>query len=65
MKTADEIRYMLMEAVDKRAMWLEVLAREQYANKQEFREAVRNYNALRGVVKSLRWVLLDMESPLD
>jgi hypothetical protein len=35
-------------------------------NKQEMLEAVRNYNALRGVVKTLQWILSDaMPSPLS
>lgn len=65
MKTADDIRDMLMDAVEIRAMWLEILVNKTYEDKHGLREAIRNYNALRGVVKSLRWVLLDMESPLD
>lgn len=57
---------MLMEAKYIRNIWLETIMSKDWNDKQEMLEAVRNYNALRGVVKSLQWILSDaMPSPLS
>ena len=34
-------------------------------NTQQNAECLRNYTALRGVVKTLRWVLDEVENPLE
>jgi hypothetical protein len=61
-----DIREMLIEAKCIRNIWLEAIMNKDWDNKQEMLEAVRNYNALRGVVKSLQWILSDaMPSPLS
>ena len=61
-----EIREMLKEASKLRDRWLQVLTDRTYATPSEMRRAIRNYNALRGVIKSLRWVLNEplAENPL-
>lgn len=66
MKDDNEIRDMLKEASKLRDRWLQILTDRSYADQTEMRRAIRNYNALRGVIKSLRWVLNEplAESPL-
>lgn len=61
-----EIREMLKEASKLRDRWLQVLTDRTYSTPSEMRRAIRNYNALRGVIKSLRWVLNEplAENPL-
>mgnify|MGYP003116951473 CR=1 FL=1 len=61
-----EIRDMLKEASKLRDVWLQILTDKSYADQTEMRRAIRNYNALRGVIKSLRWVLNEplAENPL-
>ena len=65
-KDDNEIRDMLKEASKIRDRWLQVLTDKSYADQTEMRRAIRNYNALRGVIKSLRWVLNEplAENPL-
>ena len=65
-KDDNEIRDMLKEASKLRDRWLQILTDRSYADQTEMRRAIRNYNALRGVIKSLRWVLNEplAESPL-
>ena len=66
MRLENDIREMLMEAKYIRNIWLETIMSKDWNDKQEMLEAVRNYNALRGVVKSLQWILSDaMPSPLS
>tara|TARA_B100000925_G_scaffold174230_1_gene131258 strand:+ start:14737 stop:15000 length:264 start_codon:yes stop_codon:yes gene_type:complete len=68
----DEIQNEYLEAIDRRDEWkvaldkLNRLHGKRAILMPEFREAVRNYNALRGVVKTLKWVLdSNAEHPLD
>lgn len=66
MRLEHDIREMLIEAKGIRNIWLEAIMNKDWDNKQEMMEAIRNYNALRGVVKSLQWILSDaMPSPLS
>jgi len=66
LRLENDIREMLMEAKYIRNIWLETIMSKDWNDKQEMLEAVRNYNALRGVVKSLQWILSDaMPSPLS
>ena len=66
MRLEHDIREMLIEAKGIRNIWLEKIMNKDWDNKQEMMEAIRNYNALRGVVKSLQWILSDaMPSPLS
>lgn len=66
MKGEDEIRDMLKEASKIRDRWLQVLTDKSWADQKEMKRAIRNYNALRGVIKSLRWALNEplAENPL-
>lgn len=66
MKDENEIRQMLKDASDLKNRWLQILTDKSYTTPSEMRRAIRNYNALRGVVKSLRWALNEplAESPL-
>ena len=66
MRLEHDVREMLIEAKGIRNIWLEAIMNKDWDNKQEMMEAIRNYNALRGVVKSLQWILSDaMPSPLS
>jgi len=56
-RSEEEIITMLKEASKLRDRWLQVLTDKTWADDSEMRRAIRNYNALRGVIKSLRWVL--------
>jgi len=47
----------LKEASKLRDRWLQVLTDRTWSDDSEMRRAIRNYNALRGVIKSLRWAL--------
>jgi len=62
----EDIREMLREAVERRNEWQLYFTRNRLT-KKENAEALRNYTALRGVIKTLQWVLLDssVEHPLD
>jgi len=62
----EDIREMLREALERREEWKAYFT-ENRLTKKENAEALRNYTALRGVVKTLQWVLLDpkVEHPLD
>ena len=66
-KSRDEVERMLVEAKARAAAW----KAHYHSGKMSVREnaeALRNYTALRGVVKSLRWVLGELnegETPLD
>ena len=65
-KDDNEIRQMIKDASDLKNRWLQVLTDKTYSSPAEMRRAIRNYNALRGVVKSLRWALDEplAENPL-
>ena len=68
----DSILEMHHEAVLRRAEWRQTLdeLKKEYGKsclkRQDFIAAVRNYNALRGVVQTLEWVMdSDAPTPLD
>ena len=56
MKDKVEIKWMLDEAIIRRDVWKDWM-KDCKDNKSQFAEAVRSYNALRGVVKTLQWAL--------
>lgn len=56
-RSEEDLIEMLKEASKLRDRWLNVLTDKSWANDSEMRRAIRNYNALRGVIKSLRWAL--------
>mgnify|MGYP003679276733 FL=1 len=56
-RSEEEMITMLKEASKLRDRWLQVLTDKSWADDSEMRRAIRNYNALRGVIKSLRWAL--------
>lgn len=62
----NEVQLMLEDAIARRDQWYRLWDRNKLSQKQNV-EALRNYTALRGVVKTLQWVLLhpDIEHPLD
>ena len=64
MRTDEEIRIMLTEAENIMDAWLEHFAGKKM-DMRENAEAIRNYTALRGVVKSLNWVLGNNDNPLN
>ena len=54
----NEIHMMLREALRLKGEWRRWLEDpECKADRKAFAEAIRNYNALKGVVQSLQWVL--------
>lgn len=61
-----EVQIMLSEAVERRDAWLKHWQSTKLTRKDNV-EALRNYTALRGVVKTLQWVMLnpEIEHPLD
>ena len=68
----EEILEMRHEAVKRRDQWQKTILTLSQENgrkvsgRSDFKEAVRNYNALRGVVKALDWVLsTQATAPLD
>ena len=64
MKEREEIYEMLQEAIKKKKQWFD-LWNSRVMNTQQNAECLRNYTALRGVVKTLRWVLDEVENPLE
>jgi hypothetical protein len=64
MKEKEQIREMLLEAIEKKKQWFD-LWNSRVMNTQQNAECLRNYTALRGVVKTLRWVLDEVENPLE
>lgn len=62
----EEIQLMLDEAIERRDAWFNYWDKTKLSRKENV-AALRNYTALRGVVKSLRWVLMhtEIEHPLD
>jgi|TARA_A100001201_G_scaffold83207_1_gene73842 hypothetical protein len=66
-KSKGEVERMLVEAKTRAAMWKSHYHSGKMSVKDNA-EALRNYTALRGVIKSLRWVLNELdegETPLD
>ena len=70
-RSAEELREMLREAEERKVLW-EKHFRSENMNIKKNAEALRNYTALRGVIKTLRWVLnlsdsngKKIEHPLD
>ena len=65
-RSQEEIREMLKEAIIRREEWRTYFKDHKLTQKENV-EALRNFTALRGVVKGLQWVLLDpnVEHPLD
>jgi len=65
-RSQEEIRQMLKEAIIRRDEW-KIYFDNHKLTQRENVEALRNFTALRGVVKGLQWVLLDpnVEHPLD
>ncbi len=64
MRNDDEIRVMLTEAESIMEAWLEHFE-DKKMNMRDNAEAIRNYTALRGVVKALNWVLGSNKNPLN
>lgn len=63
-RTVPEIKDMLDQAVEQKQHWFDFYKSRQMSVKKNA-EALRNYTALRGVEKSLRWVLKEIdEEPL-
>ena len=68
MRTIHDISYMVIEAEQLCRQWKEWAENPDCRkDKAAFGEAIRNYNALRGVIKGLRWSRGDpgIESPLE
>lgn len=61
-----EVQLMLEEAIERRDKWLNYWQSTKLSKKDNV-EALRNYTALRGVVKTLQWIMLNpnVEHPLD
>jgi hypothetical protein len=58
LREENEIRMMLKEALILKQEWKDWLDDPDCkSDRTAFAEAVRNYNALKGVVQSLQWVL--------
>lgn len=65
MKNEDEIYDMLEDAEHTKRHWYNLFMSRDMTQSQNA-ECLRNYTALRGVVKALRWVLEDIEDdPLN
>lgn len=65
MKNKDEIYDMLEDAEHTKRHWYNLFMSRDMTQSQNA-ECLRNYTALRGVVKALRWVLEDIEDdPLN
>ena len=65
-RSRNEVQNMLDEAIERRDAWYEYWDKTKLSKKENI-EALRNYTALRGVVKTLQWVMLNpnIEHPLD
>ena len=59
-----EIKEMLDEAKVRKKVWQEHFHSGKMTTKENA-SALRNYTALRGVVKTLEWILGEEESPLS
>jgi hypothetical protein len=60
MRTVPEVKDMLDQAVEQKKYWYDFYKSRQMSTKQNA-EALRNFTALRGVEKTLRWVLKEIE----
>ena len=62
----EEVQLMLDDAIERRDAWFNYWDKTKLSRAENV-EALRNYTALRGVVKSLKWVLMhtEVEHPLD
>ena len=62
----EEVQLMLDDAIERRDAWFNYWDKTKLSRAENV-EALRNYTALRGVVKSLKWVLMhtEIEHPLD
>ena len=60
---AGEVVRMIDEAEALKERWY--ITMREAVTRSERAEAVRNYNALRGVIKALRWGFYKGESPLN
>ena len=58
-----EVTRIIDEAEVRKERWY--ITMREASTRSERAEAIRNYNALRGVVKSLRWAFYKGESPLN
>lgn len=64
MKSEEEIRIMLLKAEEEAKYWRDRF-HSRTMDTKENAECLRNYTALRGVMKTLRWVLEEITvSPL-
>lgn len=65
-RTREEVQLMLDEAIERRDAWFDYWDKTKLSKKENI-EALRNYTALRGVVKTLQWIMLhpNIEHPLD
>ena len=65
-RNRNEVQLMLADAIERRDKWLKYYQSTKLSRKDNV-EALRNYTALRGVVKTLQWVMLhpEVEHPLD
>jgi len=70
MRNREEIRWMLEEAITRRKEWkewTEEIRLDPNTTRKQIAEAIRHFNAMNGVVKSLQWVLEfpGIEHPLN
>jgi len=65
MKNKEEVREMLLKAEEEAKYWRDRF-HSRTMDTKENAECLRNYTALRGVLKTLRWVLEEITaSPLS
>tara|TARA_R110001592_G_scaffold35695_4_gene121215 strand:- start:25186 stop:25380 length:195 start_codon:yes stop_codon:yes gene_type:complete len=64
MKSKKEIVVMLAKANEKKKEWYDIWNSREMGTSQNA-ECLRNYTALRGVVKTLKWVLDEVHTPLE
>tara|TARA_B100001094_G_scaffold332738_1_gene406140 strand:- start:4688 stop:4897 length:210 start_codon:yes stop_codon:yes gene_type:complete len=60
---AGEVVRMIDESLALKERWY--INMREASTRSERAEAIRNYNALRGVIKALRWAFYKGESPLN
>ena len=65
-RNRSEVQLMLEEAIERRDAWRKYWQSTKLSKRDNV-EALGNYTALRGVVKTLQWVMLNpnIEHPLD
>ena len=64
-RTRDEVWEMYREAIDLKEQWFEYWENTELSTRDNA-QALRNYTALRGVVKALLWVLSPQgKTPLE